>query len=194
MGRGVAPSRPDMPTDTRRLADRLLWFENRPQVWGSLDRVARRHAEHARPDAVAALATAESAAQAASTASRTYRDRLTYYDQTLSHYGTLAHTEDPNRQLHQLERDIAGTVAGLATAQRRIAQLAAEPAITAQPVGRFTHERDSWRIRRDARSEAINAPANRVTDRGEDARQRMRETEHTLHHTSGHKHGPNISR
>ncbi len=49
------PTVPDLPTDTRRLVDRLLWFENRPEVWDTLDRVARRHAENTHLDAVAAL-------------------------------------------------------------------------------------------------------------------------------------------
>ncbi len=101
---------------------------------------------------------------------------------------------DPNRQLHQLEREIAATVADLAAAQRRIAQLVGEPAISAQSVDRFTHERDSWRIDREARDDAINAAAHRKSDRGEDVRQRMREAEHTLHHTSGHERGPSMSR
>ena len=143
------PTVPDLPTTLDRIADRVLWFENRPAFWETLDHAARHHAEHQNPDAVAALAAAEHATNARQHASHVYRDTDSYYRQALDQHGSLARTQDPEQRLTKLESDLDAAQRRLTQAQSTITRLLGEPTVRALPADRLTMERDSWRADRD---------------------------------------------
>ena len=69
------------------------------------------------------------------------------------------HTPDPAVQLAGVEGDVTVTEHELAAARTRIAELAADPALLAQPPDRLTQERQVWRARRDAEETARRAAA-----------------------------------
>ncbi len=62
-----------------------------------------------------------------------------------AHYGSLGHTDNPEQHLHDLDRTVTDTHAGLADTRRAIEQLTAAPAITALPNGQLAHEHEKWR-------------------------------------------------
>lgn len=99
----------ELPTDIDRLADRVLWFEDRTQLWDTLDRAADHQAEQANPGAVAAIAAADQAAEDREIAFRVYLDTDRYYQQALTHHGKLAHTDQPEQLLTRLEADLDDT-------------------------------------------------------------------------------------
>jgi len=146
------PDVPDLPTTVARLADRVLWFENRPKLWDTLDHFARGQAEHENPDAVAAIAAAENAADTRQAASRAYRDADSHYEQALARHGTLARAEYPEQLLIRLEGDLDVTERRFTEAQNTIAGLFGEPTIRTLPADRLTIERDQWRVERDGRA------------------------------------------
>jgi len=147
---------PDLPTDTGRLADRLLWFENRPELWEALHRTGIRDAERAHPDAVAAMADAKTAADVSRTAWQSYRDSLNYYNHALSSFGNLGHTDDPARRLSDLEDNVAATTHQLQSVQNDVAQLMRDPVVRAQPSTRLDLERARWRHDHDTAQRAIS--------------------------------------
>jgi len=147
------PTVPDLPVDTERLVDRLLLlFENRYELYDTLDHAARPQAVDAHPDAVAALADAESAAQMSRTAWQTYCDSDTYYDRALGHYGNLARTEHPEKALDDAERADEAISSRLTATQSKLANLHGEPAIRILPVARLEQERAAWRLDHDTQS------------------------------------------
>ncbi len=146
------PDVPDLPRSVDRLADRVLWFEDRPKLWETLDHAARDQAEHENPAAVAAIGAADQAADVRQVASRAYRDTERYYEQALARYGSLAHTEHPEQQLTRLNTGLEATGREFTAAQATIAGLLGEPTLRAQPADRITAERDQWRVDRDNRT------------------------------------------
>jgi exodeoxyribonuclease V alpha subunit len=143
------PDVTELPTSIDRLADRVLWFEDRPKLWATLDRAARGQAEHEDPDSVATMVAAEQAADVRQAASRAYRDADSHYEQALGRYGNLAHTEHPEQQLTRLETDLEATGREFTAAQATITGLLDEPTLRTLPAARITAERDTWRADRD---------------------------------------------
>jgi len=180
------PDVPDLPTSVDRLADRVLWFENRPKLWDTLDHVARGRAEHDNLDAVAAIAAAEQAAEARQVASRTYRDTDNYYEQAIAQHGTLARTEHPEQQLGRLQSDLQATERRLTQAQNTITGLLGEPTIRTLPADRLTVQRESWRVERDGRTRERYA---RTAQRDADL-----STELLTHRADAHDIAPSLDR
>jgi exodeoxyribonuclease V alpha subunit len=143
------PVVPDLPTTIDRLVDRVLWFEDRPRLWDTVDKAARGQAEHTHPDAVTAIDEADRAAHARRHAWRVYRDTDAHFDQALAHYGNLARTEQPAQLLARLEIDIAATGRRLEATQTTITALLAQPTLRALPAEQITAERDHWHIEYD---------------------------------------------
>jgi hypothetical protein len=144
------PVVPDLPTTIDRLVDRVLWFEDRPRLWDTVDRSARGQAERTHPDAVTVIDEADRAAHARQHAWRVYRDTDVHFEQALAHYGNLARTEQPAQLLAQLEIDIAATGRRLDATQTTITALLAQPTLRALPAEQITAERDHWHFEYDA--------------------------------------------
>lgn len=143
------PHLPDLPSDTRQVAQIAGWFDDRPALWTALDGAGRRRAERSHPE-LAPLRTAADAARHEHERVRLAlaEDRRQREDQ-LAGCGALASSPDPAGRLADVDRDIVATNQ-VAAAQARVAQLAGEPAILSQPPGRLAQERDGWWARRDA--------------------------------------------
>lgn len=183
-----------MPTDSVQIAHYASWADDRPRLRDGFEDYATRQAEHAHPEHQSLETAAETAAAHHQRASLAYTDTRRHHRDQLAYYGAIAHSDDPSARLGRLERDISATQAELATTQHAIAGLAAEPALTAQPIDRLSHERDMWQIRRDIRHAAISNPAIRDADHDADPWQRMHQAERHAHHAADHHHGPSMSR
>ncbi|MDQ6850352.1 MAG: TrwC relaxase, partial [Actinomycetota bacterium] len=187
------PDVPDLPTGVDRIADRVLWFEDRPTVWETLDHAARGQAEHENPDAVAALGAAETAADARQAASRNYRDTRDHYEQALARYGNLAHTEHPEQQLTRLQAELEATERAFTAARATVTDLFGEPTLRALPGDRITTERETWRADRETAATRRYARfAQLDADLSTDMVMHRHADEHDI--AASPDHGPGISR
>jgi hypothetical protein len=144
------PHLPDLPSDTRQIAQIAGWFDDRPAIWTAFDDSARRAAEHGHPEVAASRASADTARHEHDQAWHALREVRRQHENRLARFGAVAFTPDPAARLADVDRDITATRHELADAQARIARLKADSAILSQPPDRLVQERAAWRARRNA--------------------------------------------
>ena len=139
-----------MPTDPQQIARLADRSDDRPRLWTAFDSYARHHAEHAHPEHARLRAAADAARNAHEQARHAVAEAGRRREERLDPFGPEAWTPDPTGRLTDLDRDIAITRRVLTDTRARIAALAAEPALRAQPPERLDRERETWRTRRTA--------------------------------------------
>ncbi|PZS16462.1 MAG: TrwC relaxase [Pseudonocardiales bacterium] len=141
---------PTLPTGGEPLLHAASRPDNHHDVFVALDAAARSQAERAHPEHAVAFAASRDATeqqrQAASAHTRTQR----YYDQTLYHYGELAHIDNPAGHLRELESDITAITEKLQSAQSDIVHLMGDPAVRSRPSTWLELESARWRHDYDA--------------------------------------------
>jgi conjugative relaxase-like TrwC/TraI family protein len=152
------PHLPDLPADTRQMAQVAGWFDDRPALWTAFDTAGRRAAGQAHPEHAELRAAADAAQHEHAHARSVLREARRQHEDRLAPFGALAWTPDPAGRLADADRDIAATHHELAAARARIVHLKGEPAILTQPAGRLAQERDAWRAKRDA-ARTLRPPA-----------------------------------
>ncbi|WP_100501689.1 MobF family relaxase [Geodermatophilus chilensis] len=148
---------PDLPTDTRQIAQLAGRSDDRPALRAALDAHARRAAQDRHPEHAAACAAADAAELAHRQAQRALAEARNRQDDLLRRFGRLAHIPDPAGGLTRLDRDIAATRVDLAAAEASIVRAQADPAILTLPPGRLSAHRDAWLSRRN--TDAVERPA-----------------------------------
>jgi exodeoxyribonuclease V alpha subunit len=155
------PYLPDLPADSRPLAEHADRSDDRPALWRAFDAVARRTAERAHPEHAALQAAAAAARDAHAQAARARNEARREQDEMVSRFGRVADTPDPAARLADVDHEITAARTGLATSRARIAHLTGEPALLGQPPDRIARERDAWRARRTAAEHLQRPPATR---------------------------------
>jgi exodeoxyribonuclease V alpha subunit len=161
---GWRPHLPDLPSDTRQIAQIAGWFDDRPAIWTAFDDSARSAAEQGHPELAASRASADAARHEHDEAWHALREVRRQHENRMARFGAVAFTPDPAARLADTDSDITATHKELADAQARIAHLTGEPAILTQPLERLTQERDAWRTRRDADRTQHPSATPRPTD------------------------------
>jgi len=187
----------DMPTSSRHIAHYADRYLHEPHLHAAFDRYARGQAEQAHPEHRELLNAADTAGRERERAWHALSDTRATQRQQLHRYARLAHIEDPEQRLEQLDHDITGTEHQLADAHGRIGQLANESTIRSRPPEFLTTEHQNWKTNRDTERDATQraAAVRAGLDAETAARQRMRHAEqHTLYHAPQPDHGPSIGR
>lgn len=154
----------------RQQADNIGWFaaaaDDTLRIRDAFERHAREVAERSRPDYAVACSAASAAADRLDQTSRAYFDAPGHYSVPLSHYGRLAHLENPPEYQNEIESRLRDVRAGIAGVRDQIRDLLSEPAVRTLPSERIAAERDTWTIERDTartaadrRSAQLNAQA-----------------------------------
>ena len=144
------PHLPYLPTEPTQIARVADWCDDRPALWTAFDAAARLGAEHDHPEHAQLRATVLAACQAQEQAQRALADTRRERDVRLAPLGPLAWAPDPEGRLAELEHDLATTSQQLTDIRARIARLATEPAMFAQPPDLVAREHDAWRFHHDA--------------------------------------------
>ena len=144
------PHLPAMPTDPGEMVAFAAWFDDTPRHHAHFDSHARRLAEQARPDYVAARTAAHDAYAAASSALNKLHQVERRYSMALAHYGSLGHAENPAKLLAQSEQAVAGDEALLRTVREQIGALRAEPTLRTLPAETVELARADWTADRAA--------------------------------------------
>jgi exodeoxyribonuclease V alpha subunit len=155
---------PDLPSDTRQIAQIAGWFDDRPAIWTAFDDSAGRAAEQGHPELAASRASADAARHEHDEAWHALKEVRRQHENRMARFGAVAFTPDPAARLADTDRDMTATHKELAAAQARIAQFRAEPAVLSQPPERLAQERDVWRARRDAERTQPESATPRPTD------------------------------
>jgi exodeoxyribonuclease V alpha subunit len=144
------PYLPDMPTDTHGIALYAIWRDNPDRLDAAFDRYARHEAERAHPEHPALQQAAEHAERQQDEAWRQLGDRQYRWAERLVEYGSYGYREDAAQDLDELQPRLAGAELRLSVVERRLDQLAAEPAVGAQPDGWLPREQQRWQRAEDA--------------------------------------------
>ncbi len=144
------PHLPAMPTDRGEVVAFAERFDDTGRHHAHFDSHARRLAEQARPEYLAARTAAHNADLAAKTAFSELHQAERRYSMTLDHHGSLGHADDPAKLLAQSEQAVAGDEALLRTAREQINALRAEPTLRAQPAETVELARADWAADRAA--------------------------------------------
>jgi hypothetical protein len=158
------PHLPDLPSDTRQIAQIAGWFDDRPAIWTAFDDSAGRAAEQGHPELAASRASADAARHEHDEAWHALKEVRRQHENRMARFGAVAFTPDPAARLADTDRDMTATHKELAAVQARIAQFRAEPAFLSQPPERLAQERDVWRARRDAERTQPESATPRPTD------------------------------
>ncbi|MCW3040110.1 MAG: trwC5, partial [Solirubrobacterales bacterium] len=148
-----------LPTNLRQLAAVASSDDDRPGLRARLQDVARRQAESTHPEHLRLRSAADAAHAVHDHVSRALQDAHRRQHTRLTRLASQDHLA-PAAQLASAGRDITATERELAVARIRMAELAADPALLAQPAGRLAQERDDWRVRYDAERAARRTAAS----------------------------------
>jgi exodeoxyribonuclease V alpha subunit len=138
------PHLPAMPTDPGEVVAFAARFDDTGRHYAHFDSHARRLAEQARPDYLAARTAAHDADLAAKTSFSDLHHAERRYSMTLDHHGNLGHAENPAKLLAQAQQTVAGDEAVLRTAREQINALRAEPTLRTQPAETVELARADW--------------------------------------------------
>ena len=134
---------------SRRVVGFAVWFDDTPRHHAHFDSYARRLAEQAHPDYLAARTAAQDAYEAASSASHELHQAERRYSMALAHYGSLGHAENPAKLLAQSSRRWPATRL-LRTAREQIVALRTEPTLRTLPAETVELARADWTADRAA--------------------------------------------
>jgi exodeoxyribonuclease V alpha subunit len=182
------PYLPDMPTTNDRVVHYAAGFDYQPRIRAAFTDHAHQAALDAHPERREFAAAAEHAGRELTAAWGDLGETLHRHASQLDHYGSLAHTDDPDAHLARLERDVATTRGDLDTARQQIGQLTTDPAVRALPAGRLAHEHDRWRASYDSQRELENKEARLAAIRADHARRPRLDAER------GHQHQIDLGR
>jgi exodeoxyribonuclease V alpha subunit len=182
------PCLPTLPIDPAQLAVLTSSVDDRPGLRALVGDFGRRQAESAHPEHARLRAAADAAQAAHDLASRALQDARRRQEDRLTRRDAHGHPFDPAVQLASVERDVTATERELAAVRTRIADLAADPALRAQPPGRLAQEREVWRARGDA-----ERPPRRAAAPPRPARS-LRPPEPVVHSTPRPGAGPGVGR
>jgi hypothetical protein len=192
------PYLPNMPTSTDRIANFAIYSSDPRWVTGALDSYARDAAERAHPEHRRLEHAAEQAEQHWQQIRQDNSQRRVHINARLLEYGALGHAHDLDQRLDQADQHLSHGQTLLEQANRRLQQLAHDPAVAAQPAGWLDRQHEHWQA--DATAEAATAQqltelrAARAVDAA--AHQRLLRHGHE-HHPARHdikRHGPSIGR
>jgi hypothetical protein len=116
----IIPTMPTRHAQIARFADRA---DHTASIYAAVEDYARRQAEARHPEHQRHIARAAAADRAAVQASGALYDTRARHRQELDYYGTIGHTEDPDKRLAQIGRQIAATEERLGDSRERIAHL-----------------------------------------------------------------------
>jgi len=129
------PIIPTMPTghaDMARFADRA---DDTPRIYTAVDDHAHRQAEARHPEHERHVADAAAADRAAMRASGALQDTRGRHRQELGYYGNLGETQDPDKRLAHIERQIASSQQRLTATRERITHLERSLATAQNEIG-----------------------------------------------------------
>ncbi len=194
------PYLPDLPTDTRGIAHYAARADNPSHIGDAFDHYARGQVAHAHPEHADLTEAASAAAEQRNQAWQHLSDTKRVHDSQLGHYGSLAHAENPQQRLDDLDRSITTTQAQLAVAEHAIDYLTADPAVVALPAGQLSRQHDLWRAGYDAdrgteRDMAILRASRQTASRPSEPSPLTRYADHhEIHPTADHEQGPSFGR